>query len=180
MKRTTVLAMTLVGLALMGVALVGGYRVYQQHISSDVRAAVLAAVGDNATEADIVVYLRAAKLASRTKRDAEVVDLLDRGINAAVSSQKSNQESWKLLLHDLSNPIEPAECRIYGPVTSECIAALKASIEEHKRDVEVEKAYDANAKYESGIALDLLNAVRKSVGLEPKVKSAAKPAATKS
>jgi hypothetical protein len=56
-----------------------GWNYYHQRtISPVVKAAVAAAVDTEATDADRISYLRAAKLASRTKRDIVVVDKLQR------------------------------------------------------------------------------------------------------
>jgi hypothetical protein len=51
----------------------------ERMVSSKVKAAVLAAVNSpNITDADLEVYLRTAKLESRTKKDADVVVRLDK------------------------------------------------------------------------------------------------------
>jgi hypothetical protein len=52
----------------------------EQQLSPEVKAAVTAIIGQNAnvSDADVVAFLRAAKLASRTQRDAEIVGMVDR------------------------------------------------------------------------------------------------------
>ena len=61
---------------------------------------------------------------------------------------------------------------MYGLGTPEGSIGLKASAEEGKRNSEMEKIYDADAKAEAEMAKRLLDKVRKSVGLEPKFETA--------
>jgi hypothetical protein len=64
----------------------------EQQISPAVRAAVVAALGPHISDADLTEFLRSAKLASRTKRDAEVVGMLDEVVSLArTAAQNDNQ-----------------------------------------------------------------------------------------
>lgn len=65
----------------------------QQQISPAVRAAVSAALGPHVSDADATEFLRSAKLASRTKRDTEVVAMLDEVVNLARSAAKDDYQA---------------------------------------------------------------------------------------
>ena len=90
-KMKSTLATILIGLALLGGIAFGGYTLYERHISTEARAAVLAALGDNVNDADVAVYLRTAKLAIRTKRDAYIVGLLDKTVEQAEKAREINR-----------------------------------------------------------------------------------------
>lgn len=81
---------------LFGVLAAAAWFVWRNHIqrslSLEVRAAVLAAVGENTSLEQAQFDLQAAKLACRTKRDFEVVGNLDKAVAKAVSAAK-----WKQL-----------------------------------------------------------------------------------
>ena len=55
-----------------------GWRRHQNSLSPEVNAAALAILHDNTSYVDASTYLRAAKLASRTKHDFDIVERLDR------------------------------------------------------------------------------------------------------
>ena len=65
----------------------------QEHISPPVRAAVSAALGPHVSDADVIEFLRSAKLASRTKRDTDVVALLDEVVNLARSAEEDDDQA---------------------------------------------------------------------------------------
>ena len=74
------------------------YREYrEQRLSPEVKAAVLAVTHQNAnlSDTDVSEYLRAAKLASRTKRDTEIVRLLDKWISLTAAYTHDSREAAK-------------------------------------------------------------------------------------
>jgi hypothetical protein len=115
-----------IGLALVVGASIGGYFLYEQHISSDVRAAVQGEFGNNVSNADALAYLRAATLASRTKRDAYIVGLLDKAIEQSRLASDHQRESLQLLTKDRT----PEDCNIYGWGSAECRLAIPQSVAE--------------------------------------------------
>jgi hypothetical protein len=161
MNRFVVLALLLLVLGLAGFA---GYTLYQHHISSDVRAAVVASLGDNVSTADVEVFLRTAKLASRTKRDARVVDLLDKAVAHAASSQRDIRESWGITMQGIKNLI-PTECKVYGFNSPQCRAAAHADLEETKRNRERQNSLNADAEREEAEAKRLLALLYADLGL---------------
>jgi hypothetical protein len=70
----------------------GGHALYERHLSSDVRAAVVAVLSKNASYADDQVYIRTANLAIRTEKDAYVVGLLDQSMTAYVDASERCSE----------------------------------------------------------------------------------------
>ena len=66
-----------------------------QQISPAVRAAVVAALGPNVSDSDMTEFLRSAKLASRTKRDSEVVAMLDEVVSLASSAAQDDYQAEK-------------------------------------------------------------------------------------
>jgi hypothetical protein len=76
----------------------------EQQLSPEVKAAVVAVIGQNAnlSDADVVAFLRAAKLGSRTRRDNEIVGLLDKWISTVkqMAEDKRQAASFRqLILH---------------------------------------------------------------------------------
>ncbi len=65
----------------------------EQQISPPVRAAVVAAIGPHVSDADLTEFLRSAKLASRTRRDAEVVAMLDEVVSLARSAAQNDNQA---------------------------------------------------------------------------------------
>ena len=65
----------------------------EQQISPSVRAAVAAALGPHVSDADLTEFLRSAKLASRNKRDTEVVAMLDEVVNLARSAAQDDYQA---------------------------------------------------------------------------------------
>ena len=70
-----------------------------QELSSSVRAAVGAALGPHVSDADLTEFLRSAKLASRTKRDAEVVAMLDEVVSLVRSAAQDDYRAEKYRQH---------------------------------------------------------------------------------
>ncbi len=62
-------------------------------ISPAVRAAVTAALGPHVSDADVTEFLRSAKLASRTKHDAEVVAMLDEVVSLGNSAAQDDYQA---------------------------------------------------------------------------------------
>ena len=71
MKVSPPLASAVLILLVAGVSY-GGWRIYQGHLSGDLRRTLIAAADPTASNADIHAYLRRARLQVRTDRDAEV------------------------------------------------------------------------------------------------------------
>jgi hypothetical protein len=61
-------------LVIIGLACVGSCRLYQRrYLSSDIKPTLKAAMDPAATEADVMAYIRDARLQVRTEKDAEVL-----------------------------------------------------------------------------------------------------------
>jgi hypothetical protein len=61
-------------LVIIGLACFGSYRLYQRrYLSSDIKRTLKAAVDPAATEADVMAYIRDARLQVHTEKDAEVL-----------------------------------------------------------------------------------------------------------
>jgi hypothetical protein len=98
---------------------------HERTLSPEVKAAVLAALEDNATPVDQVVYLRAAKLAARTKKDADVVARLDKMVRLVLDYQENDRADWEFIRKSAS----------FGSRTSDCIAQLS------RRSTSTEREY---------------------------------------
>jgi len=61
----------------------GGWHLYQNHLSSDLKRTLIAGVDPNANEADVHVYIRDARLQVRTKKDQTTFDKLVRVMQLA-------------------------------------------------------------------------------------------------
>ena len=82
--------------AVIFAGLLGGCNTRQsqeQQLSPAVKAAVVAALGSHVTDADLTEFLRSAKLASRTKHDAEVVALLDEAVSLLRSAAQDDYQA---------------------------------------------------------------------------------------
>ena len=170
-KMKSTLATILIGLALLGGIAFGGYTLYERHISTEARAAVLAALGDNVNDADVAVYLRTAKLAIRTKRDAYIVGLLDKTVEQAEKASRDQQE-WTNSIFDSStvDPLletEKIDCQqLYGVHSSECRADAEnaqSAIKEHKDEVNMHRT---SADAEEKEAKRLMEILRTEMGLQ--------------
>jgi hypothetical protein len=71
MKMKLLLVLVVLVLLLSGVSY-GGWRLYQRHLSSDLRRTLIAAADPTASDADLQAYLHRARLQVRTERDAEI------------------------------------------------------------------------------------------------------------
>ena len=146
-KQKTLLIASLT-ILLVGAAFTG-YTLYERRVSTDVRAAVLATLGNNVSDADAVVYLRTAKLASRTKRDTYVVGLLDNFVKQAMAAGRDNREVMNLLTKHIIGQDWPVECKIYGIQTLQCRMALKQQRINDQIDIEMEKNFQTRADTET-------------------------------
>lgn len=107
MKWTLIVVL---GLVVIGAGMFGVHQYSERQLSPAVRAAVAAYVGENVHESDIPEFLRAAKLASRTKRDAEVVALFDKTATLAATINREAKECDSIGLGSL---IESASAKAY-------------------------------------------------------------------
>jgi hypothetical protein len=162
MIKKIVVSLTILMLALLAGF---GWNYYRQHsLSPAVEAAALATLGDNTTFADATTYLRAAKLASRTKRDFDVVGRLDRAIVLGAASQEHSRQSWALLMKGIKVDPTPPSCS-YPDHQAMCIEMLKDQIAERKRDTSMQEMYDEDSKREGAEARELIIQLRADMRL---------------
>ncbi len=94
-----------VSILLMSGVTYGGWRLYQRHLSSDLRGTLVAAADPTASDAELHAYLRRARFQVRTERDAEIfgkiataVQLSDGGRELVLldARRMANFASWDL------------------------------------------------------------------------------------
>jgi len=166
MRKQLAMVAVLTLMLLTGVAL-GGHALYEHHLSSDVRAAVLASLGNNVSDADVAVYLRTAKLAIRTKRDAYIVGLLDKIVEQVTEAEKDKQEFSDALISDMDS--EDAIMGACGPNSSGdgCRLELRTDVPLQKSDREVETRALNGEAAKIKDAARLTGILRTEMGLPP-------------
>jgi hypothetical protein len=151
-----------VSLIVLMLALAAGFGwnyYHQRSLSPEVGAAVLAALGDNTTFADASAYLRAAKPASRTKRDFDVVGRLDRAVVLGAASQEHSRQSWDLLMKGIKFDPTPPICS-YHDQKAMCIETLSAQLAERKQNARMQEIYEEDSKREKAEAEGLITQLR--------------------
>lgn len=123
----------------------GWNRYHQRTLSPQVRVAVKALLEDPTGE-NIELYLRTAHLASRTKRDAEVISILDKMVYCAKRSAWHEQGAW--------DEMELAQ-KLTDPGSAE---SFKIAMESSKHLAETAKSEHAEGKR-------LMAQLRAAVGL---------------
>lgn len=94
MKKARVLiAFTL----LLVAASYGGFRLYECHLSSDLKRTLVAALDQSATDTDILVYVRDARLQVRTEKDKTTFSKLEKILQLAQNAQEIEQRHWQEL-----------------------------------------------------------------------------------
>jgi hypothetical protein len=141
---------------------------HQRALSAEVKAAVLATLGDNTNYADATAYVRAAKLACRTRRDFEVVGRLDKLVTLANAAQEDDRLSWKLVMDNLRAAGDQSWrlCK-FNHSMAFCRLQLQQESDELKRNQELEKSYSESSKVEAKQARALLVQLRADMNLPP-------------
>jgi hypothetical protein len=66
----------------------GGCRLYQTHLSSDLRGTLIAAADPTASDAELHAYLRRARFQVRTERDAEIFEKIATAVQLSDGDRK--------------------------------------------------------------------------------------------
>lgn len=132
-----------------------GYVLYDHHhISSNVRAALTASLDVNNSDADLAVYLRAAKFASHTKRDSEVIALLEDAIEQGRFARDAEQSAYRQTMVDI-------DCMVFHKKTFRCDPA------QMKSDDLLAERNTVIGKDERAEARRLIALLRKNLDLPP-------------
>jgi hypothetical protein len=142
--KLAILAVILLALA---VAVFGLYSVYQHHLSVEVRNAVSGATKNDVSMAQFEEYLHDARMAARTKRDAEVVGAMD----AVEDTSKAHTEAEATLqaernLVETDIQLTHTLCQVPPVVKADCEEAGKASQSAIDEEKPLEANIDATAK----------------------------------
>ena len=130
----------------------------EQQISPPVRAAVAAALGPHVSDADETEFLRSAKLASRTKHDAEVVAMLDEVVNLARSAAQDDYQAKEYHRESRKfNSMQPEEKKDCSDPPSMLPAAnagdwVSACKDFNEADRQLDKIHHDKAKHSEEVA----------------------------
>ncbi|SRR5216683_3366272 len=116
-----------IGIIICGVFGVSKYR--QGRLSAEVRNAFCSSLSPNASESDVAFYVRAAKLASRTKQDAYVIALLDDFVHVAADNAQRQQGEWNRTLEGLRNSTSCVQYDFKSAARAACGEELKQKME---------------------------------------------------
>jgi hypothetical protein len=74
----------------------GGYELYQRHhLSSDIKRTLTAAMDPSASEADVLTYIRDARLQVHTKKDADLSQKFQTCVQLAKDSSEINSRLFR-------------------------------------------------------------------------------------
>jgi hypothetical protein len=94
MKKARVLFVLVI---LLVAASYGGFQLYERHLSSNLKRTLVAALDQSATDADILVYVREARLQVRTEKDKATLSKLEKMLQLAQDAQEIEQRHWQKL-----------------------------------------------------------------------------------
>ena len=140
MKRLNKVCLTLAGTVLAGLAVFGAHAAYERRLSVGVRVAITAGLDENTTLLDEKQYLRAAKLAARTKKDDYVIGLFEGFINSVEAAQDAERNATNAVFDVEQTPaaVEERDCTldiIRGDITSDSRKACQETIKEHTAEI---------------------------------------------
>jgi len=133
----------------------------EQQISPPVRAAMAAVLGPHVSDADATEFLRSAKLASRTKHDAEVVAMLDEVVNLARSAAQDDYQAEAN--HRASRqcnsmpPEEKKDCSVSPIVAGDSAAWVSACKEFNEAGQRLDKIHYDKARHSEEVAQNYEN-----------------------
>jgi len=160
-KRIT-LTLFIAALVLGGSAY-GGYDLYQHHISGSLRHILVAALDQHATDEEINRYIYAARLAVRTKRDAEVLADYEQ-------AHMLFEQAIDLQAGILSNSQIALDCFNRYNQPSDTQAQLKMEIKEEqecgKEEFETQKLNNKTSKKDMDEAVKLFNKISLELGVK--------------
>lgn len=153
----------------------GGWRLYQNHLSTDLRSTLIAATDPTASDADIHAYLRRARLQIRTERDVEIFGKITTAVQLKRMMRKqaliNAQELGDFATHDLD---ENSPCRQMLRLGATKLASTRAqTLREQcegqqaaeKAELKSSKAKQAIYQKEMDQERALLRDVRNELGL---------------
>ncbi len=82
-------------LAILGGCALGAWRIYERHLSADLRRTLMAAADPDCSEADLRAYIREARLQRRTEKDRAVVEELEQAVALAADAEQQDAEYWQ-------------------------------------------------------------------------------------
>jgi len=169
MNKSLKVAIFAILIAVVGLSCIGGYQLYQRrYLSPDLKRTLTAALDPSATEGDILVYIRDARLQVRTNKDAEVLQKFQTCIRLAKDASELNNQVFQETLSSIGDGLK---CIGLPHSTQREIDDIlrcdKEQLAETKRKQELHSAMDARAKSEGSAAKTLYGEVRMELGLRP-------------
>lgn len=158
MKLSLFFALAVLILLVAGVSY-GSWRLYQGHISTDLRRTLIAAADPTSSNTDVHAYLRRARLQIRTNRDAEVFGKLATSVQLRdIVLQHELQVSKRSL--EEANEFSNSDCGQVGSLDIKELEAARgrALMERCSKEQAVEKAESDSLRAQ--MALDQRNIER--------------------
>jgi hypothetical protein len=81
---------------------VGAYTAYEHHLTSQVRAFLIAANDPHATRAEAEAYIAQARPLLKTKKDRKVAEEFEEGVSLLESSEEESQQEYQATLSEIS------------------------------------------------------------------------------
>jgi hypothetical protein len=171
-------------IAIIGFGCLGGYKLYQRrYMSSDLKRTLLVAMDPTASESDILVYIRDARLQVLTRKDAEVLQKLQTCVQLGRDSSEVNSRLTKEYFEALGSMVprnSPFDKLValrseywaaHLPVPKDLLTrmdqAMAGEKARQKRQKETWEAEEKRAKEEQATAQKLYKEVRAELGLPP-------------
>jgi hypothetical protein len=145
-RMNKIIIATLAVVILSG-ATFGAYMVYQNHLTSEVRALLVAANDSHATEAEVMAYITQARPLLRTKKDHEVFGEFEEGVTLPKTAEEQEKREFDECSR-LADQYEKPDVR--WPKLTSCMNDAESRM---------------YAKLPKGV--ELVNAARKSLGMVP-------------
>lgn len=129
---------------LLASALIAGIwvanRYWQNRPSREVRNAFCSSLSPSTSESDIAYYLREAKLASRTKQDANLIGSLDEFFEVASDDAQRRQTELNRTLEGLRYPMDCLQYDLKSAAHTYCVENENRKIKEERESDAVDDA----------------------------------------
>jgi hypothetical protein len=166
MKRWVIASGLIVGLTLSAL---GGWVLYQNHLSGDLRVSLVAASDPTASEADILSYLRTARLQIRTKKDGEMFAKFEQIYQLLTDANEIQSRQMQELTARLRSSSDDPCMKFSSDAAEErrFIERCDSYSEDRKRMREISDMETERAKSEEAQGKKLYTEFRKELGLAP-------------